>query len=368
MGLSPLRALAPILAALLLPSAVQAARVKDIASIKGVRENQVIGYGLVVGLNGSGDKSGTEFTIQSLSSLLAKMGIGVDVEQIRVRNVAAVMVTSTLPPFARTGSRLDALISSVGDASSLEGGTLLMTPLFGNDGQVYAIAQGPVSVGGFSAGGGGGSGVQKNHPTVGTLASGAIVERELDYAIHDKQDFQVALGAPDFTTALRTARVINQHFGEAVAAPRDAGTLNLRIPESYSGDVVRFLAQVESLEVEPDAAAKVILNERTGTVVMGEAVRLSTVAIAHGSLTVSISATNQVSQPAPLSTGQTAVIQNRDVVAFEEENQLTLVERATTIGELVRGLNAMGVTPRDLIAIIQAIKAAGALSAELELM
>jgi len=344
-----------------------AARLKDIASVKGVRDNQVIGYGLVVGLDGTGDRENTEFTVQSLSSLLAKMGIGVDVDAIRVRNVAAVMVTANLPPFARTGSRLDTVVSSMGDATSLEGGTLIMTPLFGPDGQIYAIAQGPVSVGGFSAGGGGGSGVQKNHPTVGRLAGGAIVEREVPYGIDDKREFQVALMRPDFTTAERTARAINQRFGAGTARPRDAGTLALQVPDAFGADVVRFLAQVEALEVEPDRAARVVLNERTGTVVMGADVRVSTVAVSHGSLTVTISATNQVSQPGAFSPGQTVVVQNRDVETFEEESRLNVVE-GTSIGDLVRGLNAMGVTPRDLIAILQAIKAAGALSAELEIL
>jgi len=364
------RALTGLLTALALVAAAGpggAARLKDIASVKGVRDNQVIGYGLVVGLDGTGDRDNTEFTVQSLSSLLAKMGIGVDVDAIRVRNVAAVMVTATLPPFARTGSRLDTVVSSMGDASSLEGGTLLMTPLFGPDGEIYAIAQGPVSVGGFSAGGGGGSGVQKNHPTVGRLAGGAIVEREVPYGIDDKREFQVALMRPDFTTAERTARAINQRFGDGTARPRDAGTLALQVPEVFGADVVRFLAQVEALEVQPDRAARVVLNERTGTVVMGADVRVSTVAVSHGSLTVTISATNQVSQPGAFSPGQTVVVQNRDVETFEEESRLNVVE-GTSIGDLVRGLNAMGVTPRDLIAILQAIKAAGALSAELEIL
>jgi len=351
------------------PGAAPAARFKDIAAVKGVRENQIIGYGLVVGLSGSGDKRNTEFTLQSLASMLAKMGIGVDPELIQVKNVAAVMVTADLLPFARTGARMDVLLSSIGDATSLEGGTLLMTPLFGADGEVYAIAQGPVSVGGFSAGGGrGGPSVQKNHPTVGRIASGAIVERELDFSLAERQEFQASLGRPDFTTALRTARIINARFGESVARALDSGTLSLTVPESYRGDVVRFMAEVEGLEIEPDLGARVVLNERTGTVVMGAAVRVSKVAVSHGSLSVTISATNQVSQPAPLSGGETVVIQNQDITAVEEPGQLTLIEGAVTIGELVRGLNAMGVTPRDLIAILQAIRVAGALSADLEMM
>jgi flagellar P-ring protein precursor FlgI len=363
-------ALAAACAAALLsaPGAARAARFKDIATLKGVRENQVIGYGLVVGLNGSGDKRNTEFTLQSLASMLAKMGIGVDPELIQVKNVAAVMVTSDLSPFARTGARMDVLLSSIGDATSLEGGTLLMTPLFGADGEVYAIAQGPVSVGGFSAGGGGGPTVQKNHPTVGRIAGGATVERELAFSLAERRELQAALGRPDFTTALRTADAINERFGEPVARALDAGTLALTVPAGYAGDVVGFMAEVEGLEVEPDLGARVVLNERTGTVVMGAAVRVSTVAVSHGNLSVTISATNQVSQPAPLSLGETVVIENRDITAVEEPGNLTVIEGTVTIGELVRGLNAMGVTPRDLIAILQAIRVSGALSADLEMM
>ncbi|MCG8587845.1 MAG: flagellar basal body P-ring protein FlgI [Proteobacteria bacterium] len=348
---------------------VRAARIKDIATIEGVRENQIIGYGLVVGLNGTGDKAGTEFTNQSLRSLLSKMGIGLGDEEIRIRNVAAVMVTATLPPFARTGGRIDVLVSSLGDSSSLEGGTLLMTPLFGSDGVVYAIAQGPISVGGFSAGGGGGgSSVQKNHPTVGRLANGAIVERELKFDLAARESFQMALGSPDFTTAQRTVQVVNARFGGGVAEALDSGTLRLRIPDQFGARPVLFLAELENLEVTPDMAAKVVLNERTGTIVMGADVRIAKVAVSHGSLSVTISATNQVSQPGPFSSGETVTVQNQDIAAFEEEANLIVVEGPVTIGELVQGLNAMGVTPRDLIAILQAIKAAGALSADLEVM
>lgn len=363
-----IRAVVAAIGCVALATPAAAVRVKDIASVKGVRENQVIGYGLVVGLNGTGDKSGTEFTIQSLTSLLGKMGIGVDPTLVQVKNVAAVMVTSSFPPFARVGSRLDAVVSSLGDATSLEGGTLLMTPMFGTDGQVYAIAQGPLSVGGFSAGGGGGSSVQKNHPTVGRIANGATVERELPYSLAGKQSFEVALNAPDFTTALRAAQGINAHFGAVVADAHDAGTIGLRVPTAFQEDVVGFMARVEGVEIQPDTPAKVLLNERTGTVVMGADVRISKVAISHGSLSVTISATNQVSQPAPFSEGETVVVQNQDVLAVEEDANLALIDGSVTIDELIRGLNAIGVTPRDLIAILQAIKAAGALSANLELM
>ncbi len=357
------------LLALLAAAPALGVRVKDMASVRGVRENQIIGYGLVVGLNGSGDKDRTEFTVRSLTSLLAKMGIGVDPEIVQVKNVAAVMVTSMLPAFARNGSQIDAVVSSVGDATSLEGGTLLMTPLFGTDGEVYAIAQGPVSVGGFSAGGGGGSSVQKNHPTVGRVANGATIERELAYALAGQSEFQLALAQPDFTTALRVADRINSHFEQPVAEAADSGTLRLTVPERFAGDVVAFMAAVESLEVEPDTRARVVLNERTGTVVMGTGVRISTVAVSHGNLSVTISAQTEVSQPPPFArVGETVPVTNEDVEVVEDAAQLAVIEGPVTIAELVRGLNAMGVTPRDLIAILQAIKASGALSADLELM
>lgn len=351
----------------LLPASVEAARLKDMASVKGVRSNQVIGYGLVVGLRGTGDKSGTRFTTQSLRSLLSKMGISIDPNSIRVANVAAVMVTASLPPFARTGGTIDAVVSSVGDAKSLEGGMLLMTPLLGNDGQIYAIAQGAVSIGGFSVEGGGAS-VSQNHPTVGTLVGGAIIEREIAYSLVGKQDFEIALHQPDFTTAERTARRINEAFSESVATARDAGTVDLTIPDAYLDNVVGFLSKVELLEVVPDKRARIILNERTGTIVMGDAVRISTVAVAHGNLTVIINRTNQVSQPGPFSNGETARLQNTEIEAFEERSRLTVIEQTVSIGELVRALNAMGTTPTDLISIIQAIKVSGALSADVEMM
>ncbi len=344
-----------------------AARVKDIAAIKGVRENQIIGYGLVVGLNGTGDRENTAFTVQSLTSLLGQMGIGVEPEAVKVRNVAAVMVTALLHPFARTGTQIDATVSSLGDASSLEGGTLLMTPLHGSDAQVYAIGQGPISIGGFSAGGGGSS-VQKNHPTVGRLAGGVTVERELAYSIEGRSHFELALARADFTTALRVAGAINDHFGLSIATARDAGTLELTVPAASSEDIVGFLATVESLTVEPDRTARVVLNERTGTVVMGAEVAISRVAVSHGNLSVTISTTREVSQPNPFGGGRTVPFTNTDVSAVEEGGNLALVGGPVTVDELIRGLNALGVTPRDLIAILQAIRAAGALSAEMEIL
>lgn len=347
----------------------EAARVKDIASVKGVRGNQLIGYGLIVGLNGTGDKDKTEFTVQSLASMLARMGIGVDAEEIRVKNVAAVMVTADLPPFSRTGSTLDAIVSSIGDATSLEGGTLVMTPLFAADGEVYAIAQGAISVGGFAAAGGAGSSVQKNHPTVGRLANGATIERELEFAIDEQGIFLVALADADFTTAMRMTKAINGHFGAPVATADDPGTVRVTLPENYRERVVLFMAELESVEVTPDLLARVILNERTGTIVMGSGVTISKVAVSHGNLSVTISTYNEVSQPAPFARrGRTERVRNDEVGAIEDEGRLMVVPNSVTIEALVQGLNAIGVTPRDLISILQAIKAAGALSAELELI
>ncbi len=345
-------------------------RLKDLVSVKGVRANQVVGYGLVVGLNGTGDRQQTEFTVQTLTSLLARIGIPVDPDDVRVRNVAAVMVTGMLPPFARIGGRIDAVVSSIGDANSLEGGTLIVTQLYGTDGNIYALAQGPISVGGFSAGGGGGgSSVQKNHPTVGRIAAGATVERELAIGLDDLGQFELTLARSDFTTALRAANTINASFGADIARPLDAGTVRLELPSEFAGRPVEFLARIESLEVEPDRPARVVLNERTGTVVMGAGVRVGKVAVAHGNLAVSISVTNEVSQPEPFARrGETTEVRNTDVEAVEESASLTVIDGPVTIEELVRGLNAIGVSPRDLIVILQAIQAAGALSAELELM
>ncbi|MDJ0866942.1 MAG: flagellar basal body P-ring protein FlgI [Myxococcota bacterium] len=365
--------------ALALAAPAGAVRIKELASVKGVRDNQIIGYGLVVGLNGTGDKNRTEFTIRSLTSLLGRMGIGVDPRLVQVRNVAAVMVTSNLHPFAKTGTEIDAVVSSLGDATSLEGGTLLMTPLYGADGEVYAIAQGPISVGGFSAAGGGSS-VQKNHPTAGRIAGGATVEREVGYTIEDRTYFDMSLHHADFTTAQRVAKAINRTFDGPFARARDGATLEVDVPESLQGDVVGFLARLEAIEVEPDRIARVVLNERTGTVVMGADVRIGRVAVSHGNLSVTISATTEVSQPYPVNTtadltdvtavggGRTAEFTNVDVETIEEGGGLQVVGGDTTVDELVRGLNAMGVTPRDLIAILQAVRAAGALSADLEIL
>lgn len=368
------------------PSSGFSARIKDIASIKGIRPNQLFGYGLVIGLNGSGDGGGTGFTVQGLANMLERMGIHVGPDDLKVKNVAAVIVSATFPPFARIGKKIDVTLSSIGDAKSLQGGTLLLTPLKGVDGKVYALAQGAVALGGFSAGGSAGGGVIKNHPTVARISGGATIEREISLSITDKKEFTIILDNPDFNTATRVARKINIHIDDCVARPIDSGTLKFIISERFNDSVVSLIAAIENLEVEPDSVAKVIVNEKTGTVVIGQKVKIQKVAIAHGNLSIQIKETTTVSQPAPFSPsrgrgsvqtkegtivapgGNTVVAPNSDVSIAEENNQLLLIPEGRTIGELVKALNAIGVTPRDLITILQAMKAAGALQGELEIL
>ncbi|MFY9268422.1 MAG: flagellar basal body P-ring protein FlgI [Candidatus Manganitrophaceae bacterium] len=352
-----------------LPIDAEAVRIKDIAAVEGVRENSLIGYGLVIGLNGTGDKTGTTFTVQTLSSMLKKMGIAVEPSAVKVKNVAAVMVTAKLPPFVKTGSRIDVVVSSLGDATSLQGGTLLLTPLKGADQQVYAVAQGPISIGGF-IGGKEGDSVQKNHPTAGRVAEGAQVEKELGFPFLNKERFNLLLRQQDFTTALRISQAINAQLGgESVASAVDSGTITLQVPDFYKGRLVELLAAIESLEVTVDLPARVVVNERTGTIVMGDQVRISEVAVSHGNLTIRVKTDFQVSQPPPFAPegSETVVVPQRQTEVREEDAQILML-RGATIGEVVRGLNAIGVTPRDLIAILQAIKAAGALQAELEIL
>lgn len=344
-----------------------AARVKDIVTIEGVRDNQILGYGLVIGLNGTGDKQGTEFTIQSLATMLSKQGIVVNPQDVKVKNVAAVIVTATLPPFIKAGSKTDVLVSSIGDATSLQGGTLLMTPLKAPNQQIYAVAQGPVSIGGF-LGGKGGDTIQKNHPTAGRIPGGALVEREVKVDLDSMELIALTLNSQDFTTALRLSKAINNFLGEEGAEPVSSATVNVRVPERFRGRIVELIASIETLDVRVDRNAKVVLNERTGTIVMGEDVRISTVAISHGNLTIQIRTEHQVSQPLPFSKGQTVVVPQREVTVEEGKSQLLLVDGGVSIGEVVRALNAIGVTPRDLIAILQAMKAAGALQAEIEII
>ena len=344
------------------------ARLKDIASLKGVRINQLVGYGLVVGLNGTGDGTGTKFTVQSLVNMMERLGIHVSADQVKVNNVAAVIVTADLPPFARAGSNVDVLISSIGDAKSLQGGTLLLTPLKGVDSQVYGLAQGPLIVGGFASAGASGGGVQKNHPTVARIPDGATIEREIPFEFNEMDGLIFALHEPDFTTASRISKEINKTLEGSWAFPADPGTVKINIPESHKGNLVGLVASLEQLDIKPDSRARIVLDERTGTVVMGEDVRISSVAIAHGNLSVHIREEKQVSQPAPFSDGQTVVSDSSAVNVSEENNKLILMPSGTSLGELVKALNAIGVSPRDLIAVFQAIKASGALQSELEII
>jgi flagellar P-ring protein precursor FlgI len=350
---------------LLFAGEASAIRIKDIASFDGARDNQLIGYGLVVGLNGSGDSDQSKFSAQSLANVLERMGVSVNRSDISVKNAASVMVTAVLPPFTKQGTSLDVLVSSLGDAKSLAGGTLLFTPLKGGDGQVYAVAQGAVLTNSFSYGGQASS-AQKNHPTAGRIPGGALIERELPNIFANRQVLKLNLHQPDFTTATRVAAAINKNFQSSVASCNDPGSVALQLPENYQGRFVEFAAALERLEVQPDNVAKVVLNERTGTIVMGEKVKIDTVAVSHGNLTLYIKEAPQVSQPAPFSeTGSTKVVPRTSMKVNEDSGGLALVKEGANIGDVVRALNALGVTPRDLIGILQSIKAAGALQAEL---
>ena len=364
----PLRTLLCFLALLLVPIATQGARIKDLGQFQGVRSNPLVGYGIIVGLQGTGDSAASLFTNRSLAGFLAKLGIVVDPNLVSVTNVAAVMVTAELPPFARIGETLDVTCSSIGDSGNLQGGTLLATPLLGVDGEVYALAQGAVSIGGFSAATGQGDLVQENHPTVGRIPSGALVEREVPFSLAKRESMRLILNDKDFTTAARTALAMNKKLGAGTAHPMDAGTIEIQISEANQENMVSFLARIEDIEVQPGRTATVVLNERTGTVVMGADVRIAAVAIAHGNLSVRISTRTEVSQPAPFSeVGRTVEFDNEELIVQELGSNLAVVQ-GVTIGELVRALNAIGSSPRDLIAILQAVKAAGALQAELKII
>ncbi len=352
---------------LVVAAPLSAARLKDLVSIEGVRENQLIGYGLVVGLNGTGDRQQTVFSTQSLSSLLTRMGVNVAPDQLRVNNVAAVMATATLPPFATPGMRLDVTVSSIGDAASLRGGTLLLTALKGADGRTYAVAQGPLSTGGFSAGQGG-SGVQVNHPTVGRAPNGAFVEAPAPSVAPDPDGVRLQLGRPDFVTAARVREAVMQEFPDADAEAESSAIVRVVMPEDYRARPVEFLARLQTLEVEADRPARVVLNERTGTVVIGSTVRIAPVAVLHGGLTVQIVTDFIVSQPGPFSAGQTAVVPQTNVEVREEQAKQGMIPAGATVEELVQALAAIGATPRDIINIMQSIAAAGALEAELEVM
>jgi flagellar P-ring protein precursor FlgI len=350
----------------------EAARLKDIASIGGVRDNQLIGYGLVVGLRNTGDNYyNSQFTIQTLLSMMEKLGTTVDVRQlydVRIHNIAAVMVTANLSAFARVGGRIDVTVSSLGDARSLEGGTLLMTPLKAPNGEIYAVAQGAVSVGGAFMAQAERASVRKNHTTVGKIAGGAIIEREVRFDFNNKEGFNLILHRPDFTTALNVAKAINTSMGEESAFPSDSGTVNVKIPEKFKAKLVEMVGQIESLDVGVDNRAKVVLDERTGTIAIGDNVRLSSAAISHGELIVEIKEQLRVIQPPPLTLGQTAAAPESAITIKEKGERLIVVPAAANIGDLVKALNAIGVSPRDLIAIFQSLKAVGALQAELEIL
>ncbi|MFB3901867.1 MAG: flagellar basal body P-ring protein FlgI [Acidobacteriota bacterium] len=350
-----------------LVSAGVPSRIKDVARIQGVRENQLIGYGLVVGLDGSGDSRQTYFTTQTLANLLTLEGIVVSPRAIQVSNTAAVMVTADLPAFARTGSRIDVTVSSIGDAESLQGGTLLMTPLKAANGEVYAVAQGPVSIGGFAARSST-QAIQKNQPTAGRVPQGAIVEREVTFQLQDKPNLRLVLNQADFTTASRVASAINQKVGTNLAQPLDNRTVEVQVPATFRNNVVAFISQIENQPLEVDRPAKVVLNEKTGTIVFGGDVRIAPVTIVHGSLTVQIGTQFAVSQPPALSAGQTVVVPEETVSVEEPVTRPVAVKDGSSIESVVRALNSIGATPRDILAILQAIKAAGALQSELEII
>ena len=343
-------------------------RIKDIVDIEGVRDNALIGYGLVVGLNGTGDKlNNSPFTEQSLIAMLERLGVNVRGQNLNTGNVAAVMVTATLPPFASQGSRIDVTVSTLGDAKSLQGGTLLVTPLMGADGDVYAVSQGPIAISGFSAAGQAQT-VTQNIPTRGRIAEGAIIEKEIDFSLEELQTVSLALKNPDFTTARRIARAINGFTNANLATAKNDGTVEISKPVSYPGTMVDLITDVETLPIQPDQIAKVIIDENSGTIVMGSEVRISTVAIAQGNLTIRVNETPQVSQPNPFAEqGQTVVVPRSDIQVNQGDNvKLAVLENGVTLQDLVTGLNKLGVGPRDIITILQAIKAAGALQAEIE--
>lgn len=361
-----------IAAALLLwtAPAQSSSRIKDISDIEGVRENYLIGYGLVVGLNGTGDSiSSMAFTEESLIGMLERLGVNTRDGKIKTKNVAAVMVTGSLPAFARQGTRIDVSISALGDAKSLQGGVLLVTPMLGADGEVYAIAQGQVAIGGFSAQGDAQS-VVKGVPTSGRIANGAIIEREILFDFANQKYIKLALRNPDFTTAARVTDAINSYLGSVAATTVDSGTVSINIALSRREDLIQMLTDIEQLRIQPDQVAKVIIDEKSGIIVIGENVRINPIAIAQGNLTIRITETPQVSQPAPFSmTGDTVTVPRTDIEVDEQSgNKLNILKSGVSLQELVDGLNALGVGPRDMISILQAVKAAGALQAEIEVM
>jgi flagellar P-ring protein FlgI len=351
----------------LVPLLTAASRIKDIASFEGVRENQLIGQGLVVGLNGTGDRSQTVFTTQELANMLERSGITVSATQMRVKNIAAVIITATLPPSIRQGSRIDVTVSSLGDATSLQGGVLVQTQLRAANNQVYAIAQGQIVLGGFS-GGGGGNRVQQNHPTGGRIPNGALVERDVTVDFTGKTQLNLVLHQSDFTTASRVVRAVNDSAGAEISRAVDGRTIEISVPANYSNRVIEFMSLVESAAMEVDLPARVVINEKTGTIVLGKDVRISEVSIIHGSLSLQVGTVLNVSQPEGFSKGETTVVPDTTVSVKEEKAKTLTLQNGASIEEVAKALNAIGAGPRDIIAILQAIKAQGALQAELEII
>ena len=350
------------------PAQAAAARIKDIVDIEGIRENQLVGYGLVVGLNGTGDSlNNSPFTKQSLQSMLERLGVATAGQNVRTANVAAVMVTANLPPFATQGSRMDVSVSALGDSDSLQGGTLLVTPLLGADGEVYAIAQGPVSINGFKAEGDAAT-IISGVPTTGRISSGALIEREIDFHLGAQSSLRLALRNPDLTTARRIALAVNDFIGVPTATPEDPSTVRVTLPHGFNGNIVDLLTDIEQLIIETDQNAKIVIDENSGIIVIGKDVRVSSVAVAQSNLTVTIAENPTVVQPAPLSQGVTAIQPSTELNANLSQTALAVVNESVTLQELVDGLNALGIAPRDLIAILQAIKATGALQAEIEVL
>jgi flagellar P-ring protein FlgI len=364
------------LAALFLGAALTASpafafsRVKDLVDVQGIRDNMLLGYGLVVGLNGTGDSlKNAPFTQASIQSILERLGTNTRGQVMQTKDVAAVMVTANLPAFAAPGSRIDVSVSALGDAKNLQGGTLLATPLMGADGQVYALGQGPVSVGGFSAQGAAES-VTRGVPTAGRIANGAIVEKDTGFKLSSLTNLKLSLHNPDLTTATRIAKAVNAYLGGATAEATDPSTVALAVPGNYPGGVMALLTDIEQVKVDPDQSAKVVIDENSGVIVMGSDVRISTVAIAQGNLTIKVTETPQVSQPSPFSnTGTTQVVPRTNIQIDDgKNNKIAIMQEGVSLQHLVDGLNALGVGPRDIISILQAIKAAGALQADIEII
>ena len=341
-------------------------RIKDISKVQGVRSNQLVGYGLVVGLAKTGDSNKVKETVQSIGNMLKAFGVSIDTSSLKPDNVAAVMVTATLPPFSREGDTIDVTVSSIGDAKSIQGGTLVQTPLRAGNGEVYAVAQGPVSTGGFTAGNAGNT-AQKNFPTVGLTPNGAIVEKSVEDDLGQDGRLSLSLANPDFTTASRMVQSINSQFGN-IARASNPGRIDISIPAYYRGNVVGFIANLEDLPVVPDSIAKVVMNERTGTIVMGGNVSVDECAITQGGLSIHVTKNTNVSQPDPLTYGSTIVANNTNVKVKDKPSSTIVLPATANVSDIVGALNAVGATPRDTISILQAMKASGALHAELELI